>query len=366
MPEKNGAPLSRRQLGILLLSVMVSPLIRQVPGAMTLPAGRGVWLSALLCLPGAALLGAFLGALLKNRGPGEGLGELLCRCFGNVPGRAAAALFALWLIFYAGFVLRAGADRFVSAVYPESPVWLFMAVMLLLCLPAGLGKLKTLARCAQIIAPALGLVFAVVFVFCFQNVETDNLWPLRPEDLAGAGPGALPLLTTLSVGAHLTFAAGETEPGALGKTFALPLLALAGLGLLLCVTTVGTFGAELTERMNYPFFVMIRSIRIFNVLERVEALVVAQWVAADFLLLGTLLHIAPGALSLALFGPGGKRPRWTGWLCAALLGVSGWLCAPTAFTLRWVARTVVPAGNALLVFGLLPLAFVIGKMRKKI
>lgn len=366
MPEGTNTPLDRRQFGILLWAMMVSPLIRQVPGAMTASAGRGVWLSALISLPAAALFGVFLGAFLKTRGPGEGMGELLCRCLGQPLGRIAAGVFTLWLSFYAGFVLRAGADRFVSAVYPESPTWLFMAVMLLLCLPAGLGRLKTLARCAQIVAPALGILFAVVFIFCFQNMEADNLWPLRPEDLAGAGEGALPLLTTLSVGAYLAFSAGDTEPGNLHKSFAVPLLCLAVLGLGLCVATVGTFGAELTEQMNYPFFVMIRSIRIFNIFERIEALVVAQWVATDFLLLGALLHTASGTLALTLRGPGRAKPRWTGWVCAGLLALSGWLCAPTAFALRWVGRTVVPMGNAALVFGLLPLTFAVGKIRKKI
>jgi hypothetical protein len=34
--------------------------------------------------------------------------------------------------------------------------------------------------------------------------------------------------------------------------------------------------------MNYPFFAMIRNVRIFRSVERIEALVVALWVAPDF------------------------------------------------------------------------------------
>ena len=366
MADQRTNTLSRRQLAILLWAVMVSPLIRQVPGTMTALGGRAVWLSVLLAVPAVLLLGWFIAVFLRSRREGEGLGELICRSVGQWPGRIVTGVFALWLTFYAGFVLRAGADRFVSAVFPDSPVWLFMAVTLLICLPAGLGRLKTLARCAQVTTPLLAAVFALVFLFCFQNVEPDNLWPLQAGDLPGAAEGALPLLTTLSVGVYLAFLTGKVESGKLFASFILPLLVLTGLGFLLCVTTIGTFGEELTEEMNYPFFVMIRSIRIFNLLERVEALVVAQWVVADFLLLGTLLQIGPTLFTLTFYGQGQERKPLTEWLCVGLLGLTAVFCAPTAFALRWVAQTVIPMGNAALVFGVLPLIFLIGKLRKRL
>ena len=76
-------------------------------------------------------------------------------------------------MFYAGFVLRAGADRFVSAVYPESEPWIFMAVMLALAVRAGLGSLRTLGRCAAVTAPVLGAMFLLVFLACVPNMAKD-------------------------------------------------------------------------------------------------------------------------------------------------------------------------------------------------
>ena len=48
--------LTRRQLSLLVWCAMISPLIRHVPGA----AGKGSWLTGLLTLPGALLLGLLL------------------------------------------------------------------------------------------------------------------------------------------------------------------------------------------------------------------------------------------------------------------------------------------------------------------
>jgi len=357
--------LTRRQLGALLWGIMVSPMIRQAPGGAVTAAGRGVWLSALLSLPAAALLGVLMGALLASRSPGEGLGERLCRDLGPGAGRIAAGLWAVWFVFYGGFVLRAGADRFVSAVYPESEPWVFMGVMLALALMAGLGRLRVLGRCAMLVSPALGLVFVLVFLSCGKNMDSANLLPLTSRDAAGALSGLLRLMSALAVGAEAGFLAGKTEPGRLHGTFAAAFLGQAALGLALCVTTVGTFGPAMTERMNYPFFVMIRSIRIPNLLERVEALVAAQWVAADFLLLSALLHSASGAAALALRGPGPSPRPAVVWGCAALMGLWGWLCAPTALDLGRLGVGVVAPGHAALVFAVLPVCVLIGRLRRR-
>ena len=171
--------LTRRQLALLLWGAMLSPLVRRLPGA----AGRGAWLAALLALPPALLLGSLLGRMLSRRRPGEGLGELFLRAAGPVPGRIAAGLFGLWFLFYGGFVLRAGADRFVSAVYTDSPVWPFLAVTGLLGLLVGVGRLKTLARVAEAAAPPLAGLFALVIALSPETVEPAELWPLSADDV---------------------------------------------------------------------------------------------------------------------------------------------------------------------------------------
>lgn len=153
-------------------------------------AGSAVWLSALLALVPLPLAGLLLGRLTRKRVPGEGLGGVLLRVFGRFGGTAAVLLYTAWTVFYAGFVLRAGADRFVTAVYPGSRPWLFMAVMAALCVPACLGRLKTLGRCAEIALPLLALVFLFAFLFCLPGLDAANLAPISSDSLADAARGA--------------------------------------------------------------------------------------------------------------------------------------------------------------------------------
>ena len=365
MGEERDAPLTRRQLGALLWGACVSAVLRRIPGSLLPAAGGGAWLSAALCVPAAGAMGLLLGRFLEKRAPGEGLGELLCRAAGGGPGRVLAGLYGAWFVFYGGYVLRAGAERFTAAVYPESGAWVFMGVTALLALLAGRGRVKTLGRCAQIIAALLLGVFALVLAFSLPLWEGVNL---RPGPAGGGGVlrGAVPMMSVLAVGAYPAFLAGKTESGSLVPAFAPPLCGLAALGTALSLAAVGVFGAGLAERMNYPFFVMIRSVKVFDLLERMEALAAAQWAAADFLLLGMLLHLTAGCFSLALRGPGHAPGRlW------APLGTAGMLlcaaaCPSGSFALRALARRVVDHGNAVAVFGVLPAAWAVGKLRKKI
>ena len=363
--DERRALLTPRQLGLLLWAGMVSPLIRQVPGSMTDCVGAAAWLSALLCVPAAGLLGLLTGFTLRSRAPGEGLGELLCRSAGPLPGRVTAGLFGVWAVLYAGFVLRAGADRFVSAMYPDSRDWPFMAVAALLALMAGAGRLKTLARCAQIIAPVLFGVFLLVFVFCLPDVDFSELRPPAGISPAEVLRGGLPMLDTLCVGVLCAFLAGETEPGSLSKAFALPLMLLAGLGAVLCAVTAGTFGAQLTGELRYPFFVMLRGVRIFDLLERIEALITVQWAGADFLLLGTLMHLADRCLTLALRGPSAGRGRGGVYFCAGAMVLCAGLGADSSFALRELGERFAAPVTGALVLGLLSFSWAAERLRRK-
>ena len=246
--------ISRRQLSILLFVSALSPLIRQAPGMAVQSAGSAVWLSALLALVPLPLAGLLLGRLTRKRVPGEGLGGVLLRVFGRFGGTAAVLLYTAWTVFYAGFVLRAGADRFVTAVYPGSRPWLFHG-------GDGGAVRSGVSRTAQNARTLRGDRAAAACARISVRV------PLLP---AGAGRGKpradierfsrrcraarRGFLSTMSVLLLLAFLSDRTEPGPLAAPFNRAFLALGLLAALLCVTVVATFGAKLTAEMYYPFF----------------------------------------------------------------------------------------------------------------
>ena len=61
---------------------------------------------------------------------------------------------------------------------------------------------------------------------------------------------------------------------------------------LLSAFTIDILGAELTAKLNHPFFTMLRNVSLFHAVERFGALVIGLWVLPDFVLVAMLLTLA--------------------------------------------------------------------------
>lgn len=367
----------RNQLLCLGLAALLSPGLRLFPSASAKLAGRGAWLAALLAALPLVLYALFLLRFLSVRQEGEGLAELTQRALSPRLGRAVLTLFALWLTFYAGFVLRSGAERFITTVYPNSSPEVFILVMGLVSLAAALGSARAIARTAKIVLPAvLGVLLLVLFA-ALLSLDSTNLWPLSQNDLVPVLKGTVPAFDVVAAILYcmgfLTGSVAKKEEDT--RRVLLWMLAACALLALISLDVVGAFGAELASTLTRPFFSLVRNLVFFRSLERVEALVVALWVFPDFLLCSMLLYSAQLCLRLAL----GKDARYRGegltdvsegryfiWFAATGAIVCALLLAPTSETLlRWSER-IIPAASMTFALVLLPVVYAIGKGKRRI
>ena len=174
-----------RQLAATGFVLMLSPALRLFPAAAAVWAGKGIWLSALLAFPPAALYLWLFRRLAEGRREGEGLGELVVRAAPGRAGRMALLTLALWLCVYAGFVLRSGTDRFLVTVYPNTPPAFFILTMLLAALFASLLPLRAAARTAGLFLVPIVPILVLVLFAALPAVRRENLLPLSPADLPG-------------------------------------------------------------------------------------------------------------------------------------------------------------------------------------
>jgi hypothetical protein len=200
----------------------------------------------------------------------------------------------------------------------------------------------------------------------------DNLWPLQPGELPGLARGALvPVDLIAGAAAVLCFPAQARAERGTGRAIALWMLGLSAPLTLLAIAVTGSFGHELTAELSRPFFVLVRTLRLFNTLERMEALVVMLWIFPDFLTAS--LFLFSGTRCLSRMSDGGTAAL------AARLGLEGetgllWLCAAAALALslllapdaprleRW-SQAIIPAANLVFCFGLMPTLYVIARAR---
>ena len=366
---------NRRSLFSLGTLVLMVPALRHFVTASARYAGRAAWLTPLIAALPMLLYLHFIADFMGCRREGENLQELMLRCLGPKLGRGALALTAAWLLLYSGFVLRTGADRMIITIYPNSSPAAFTVAMGLVCLVAALGKPRTIIRCAQLIKPLVLAALLLILFFALASVKSSNLLPITVNDALPATLGSLAAVNVLLVGVYtLCFVEGNcpVSPGR-ARESSLWLLWMVVLLCLLTTAITGMFGAELTAKINRPFFVMVRNLVFFRTVERVEALVAMLWLFPDFLLVSLLLWSSQHCLRLIFrFDPAyaGERlldPRQGRWLvcpCALAVIISSLLIGRNATGLELWSSQIIPLLNLGFALLFLPAVYIIGKLKK--
>lgn len=368
----------RNQFLNLCAMLLLAPALRLFPSATAEAAGRGAWLSAAAAIPFMLLYVLLLSRFMEKRREGEGLAELTLRCLGRRAGRAMLLLFSAWLLLYGGFVLRSGADRLITTVFPYSSPWVFALSMGLVCLFAALGPARSLFRSSKLVQPVVLGVLFFVLIFALFTVEKNALLPLVPGDTGPVFLGSLAAVDILSMVVYVScFMIGPCPktPGLFKATSV-----WTGLSLLLLTAMntaiIGNLGAELVTKLTRPFFSLVRNMVFFNGLQRIEALVVALWIFPDFILVSTLLYSAQHSLRLFVTGespaPGGMKrldmggKRWLILLCGGICLVCGVTIAPDPASLSFWSSTLIPCINLCFALIIVPLIFAVGKLRKAV
>lgn len=365
--------ITRKQFAAAILVSLLSPLLRLLPQTTVGLAGKGAWLSPLPALVPVLLLSAVLESFRRHMRPGEGMGGLLLRWLGPIAGRLVLALYAAWFLFYGGFILHSGAERLVSTIYPSSGQNLFAAVTIVLCLVVTLGDLRAAARTSVILRAVLIGALLLVIALSASNMDADRLVPFDRQDAAASLAGALPIASVCVVAGCFSFLSGYVQKPKNGRwlwgTYLL-LLALAGV---ICASVTSVFGPALTARLTYPFFIMIRSISLGDMVPRIEAVVIAVWVSADFMLVVMLLRCAHEALRPIFnlpdpegFSIGSLRGgRFLLWLeAAAVFGCSLFFDLPPWQLKLWSDR-YIPLGSDIILFGGFGLLWLVTLPRRK-
>ena len=314
---------------LALCSVMaLTPALRLLPAASASLAGRVGWLSILLALPAAAAYGAFLWHFSQKRREDESLTALWQRAAGERVGALLLGLFGLWLLFYAAFTLRDGAQRLIVTVYPHADRRLFLLPM----------------------------------VFALPEMRAANLFPMTGRDALPLIKGTLPTLNVAALILTLLFFLSDKLDGQPGyRPIAVRIALLGSLMAALTAAVIGSLGHELAARLAQPYFSLVRNLVFFHSLERIEAVLVALWIFSDFLLTAALLHIARLALS-ALFSD-------SDWLAAAVGAASlllACLLAPEAEGFAKLSARIAPAINATVCLLLIPGVYLLGTLRKRL
>ena len=325
--------LSFRQLMVLLWAGLLGPAAEMLPG----PAGRS-GAAGLTALLWAGLALGLSGALLwRAAAPAGSLAAGLRKSLGGW----VLCLYLIWGEVLLAVRLRLSAQRLAGAGSRDGTEWFFLLVLVLFAAWMGRGGLGALGRTAEMMFGALVLTAGAVLLLALFQTRGLNLLG-RPWE-SDRGEAAARAVSVVSCGLFSAFLLQPQYMERPGRSWLRWTAGGCGALALGELVILGSFGPELTARLEVPFFQLAKSVGVEGAFQRAESVAAALWSFSDLLLLAGILW----GMRRIVSELGGKlSPEGT--VGAALLPAAACALAFLDWERGRAAMTLLPLGGAVL------------------
>ncbi|PVE72643.1 GerAB/ArcD/ProY family transporter [Priestia megaterium] len=268
---------------------------------LAMDAKQDAWLAILLGMFGSLLLYLIYYRLYRyypNMLPTEYMQKLL----GKVLGSALAFLYLLHFSYAAARVLRDFGEMLLTFGYPDSPLFVVNAMLMLLIIYTVHKGLEVVARAGELMFILMYILAVAGFVLIFVSglIDFSSLKPIL-------GDGIWPVLKTVAT-QTLYIPYGEAvvftmifpyvkDPKKV-KLVGLCGIVLSGINLAITMAiNVSVLGIGLTNRSVFPLLSTVESIRVADFLERLDVFFMIALVIGGFVKISVFFYAVIVGLS---------------------------------------------------------------------
>jgi spore germination protein KB len=259
-------------------------------------AKQDAWITIL-----GAMLGGFILFLIYHRlfqyYPDIPLTEYVQKIAGKGLGSIIAFFYILYFSYLAARVLRDFGELLITFAYPETPLFIINALLMVVII-------YTIRKGIEVIARAGELLFAFIYILAFSGfilivvsglIDFNNLRPVLEE-------GIVPVVKII-VTETLYFPFGEVivfsmlfpylnNPGKM-KRVGLFAMGLSGINLaIVLAVNISVLGVDLYTRSQFPLLTTIQTIRIAEFLERLDVYFLLGIIIGGFFKISIFLYAA--------------------------------------------------------------------------
>ncbi|PAK44593.1 GerAB/ArcD/ProY family transporter, partial [Priestia megaterium] len=223
--------------------------------------------------------------------------EYMQKLLGKVIGTILAFVYILYFLYDASRVLRDFGEMLLTFSYPDTPLFIASALLILVTIYTVRKGIEVIARSGEILFIFIYVLAIIGFILivCSGLIDVTNLKPVLEE-------GILPVLR-VTFTQILYFPFGE----AIVFTMILPylknpkkakvtMLCATGLtGVNLAITmliNISVLGVDLTARSQFPLLSTVQSIQVADFLERLDVFFMLALVIGGFFKISILFYAA--------------------------------------------------------------------------
>ncbi|WP_018661856.1 GerAB/ArcD/ProY family transporter [Heyndrickxia acidiproducens] len=254
--------------------------------ALGIGAKQDAWLAILGGLSGGVFL-YYLYFKIYSFYPGLSSVQVLSKIYGKVLGWILVFQFGVYYLYLAARVLRDFGGMLVITAYPETPVFIANAIMIL-CVAYGVKKgIEVVARTGEIFFVFLYLLAFMGFVLILASklVELNLLKPVLENGLKPVFKSIAKETLYIPFGEAIVFFTIFPYLRDLKKVKQAGLVAicLSGMNIAIAmVMNITVIGVEVTQRSPFPLYITIQQIQLAHFLERLDVFFMLALIIGGF------------------------------------------------------------------------------------
>ena len=294
--------INNRQIFSMLFLLRTTVVISTLPVLTSADAMQDAWASALVTFVTTAII-IFVVVKLGTRYPQLTFVGYAKKLLGKWPGRLIS-LILVWNLFNIAVVeTRINAEIVITGFLTDTPLLFVITSMALAVALAAYNGIEVIARAADLIFPLFLLIILISLTTFIPSLPVGAM-NLEPVLARGAAPVLRGALTPTATGFRFIILAMlipvvnrpkkvlKSSMGALALSMVYLVIAAIGV--------VVVLGPEAGARSPFPFFSMLRSVRISEFLERVEIVTIFAWGFGAFIGMSILFYCSARGLAQIL------------------------------------------------------------------
>lgn len=289
----NKDKISLRQAILLFCTLYLSSAIRFMPSYAAREAKQAAWLSPLVSLFAGMLIFLTINWLINcYKKSNSSFIDIICDILGKVPGKLIIILYTIYIIIPISLFTRYYAERISATIFPNADIKLVIFAMLALSAYVLKSGIVTLARMNEIIFSFFILTFVIIMIFILPNLNVKNLTPVSYIHIFPVIRGSLGISAVFGYIIYFFFIDNyiNNKEKIIKIGFQVSIF-LTLVTSAIITMTVGAYGYTVVKRLPLPFLSSVKLISVFDILEKVESIVVILWVSTDFILISSLIYI---------------------------------------------------------------------------
>ncbi|WP_227940294.1 GerAB/ArcD/ProY family transporter [Alkalihalobacillus deserti] len=276
--------ISPLQLCILTILYTAGTTILAMPSTMAAKTNQDAWLSALIGTLACIIIAFFFWVCGRAMGR-ETYIQYLQRVYGKLIGKIIGFSYVLFSFIGVSSLLFYFSNFTKTQILINTPIEilnLMLAVLIMVVIRAGF---EVLARTGELLFPWFMILFLALVILLLPELKLERMSPLFETGFKDHLSAILDFtaITGLTLIVFLMFLPRNINTPENSKwnfiTGALIGSLIVSIIILLCILVLG---ASATARQMFPSYVLAKTVSVFEIVERIEAIMAGMWIISIF------------------------------------------------------------------------------------